>query len=670
MKKTRSIKFRLIITFSLLAIISNLSVGLISSRLTASLFMKTAKDQTLTMTKEGARLIESRMRTHMVFLEAIAMQDEFRSMNIDVLLKHLVNYKSQSDFLDMAVVTADGTAYYADGSTAQLGDREYIIKAFEGKSNISDVIISRVTSQPVIMVAAPIKTDQKIVGVLIGKLDANTLSNMTKDIRNDNLGYSYIVNNKGCIMAHDNESLVRQQINPVEKMESDETYTDWGKALSSILEQKAGIIVHNIVNENKIKETYYAGFSPIPGTNWIFVNSSNENELRKNFSKGRSGMQVVIYSFLIVNVIVVYFVGKRITKSITDITVLTEKIASLDISGNIPDRLLKLKDETGILARSMQKIVDSLRKIIKEITDSSLNVASTAQELTASAQQSAATIEEISKAVGNIATGASEQAKNTEIGSRYAAKLGEIIDLNKTLMNDMNKAADKVTKVVEEGLIEVEKLAAISNQNSQVSKEVYNIIIQTSDSTGKIGEASNVIAAIAKQTNLLALNASIEAARAGEAGKGFSVVAAEIKKLADQSAASTEYINGILSELQTHVAKAVEGINNVNIISQQQLDSTIDTRKRYEAIKRATMDTEEAIDKLMKSEVEIVNAKNEILDMLQDLSAIAEENAAGTEQASSAMTEQNSSMEEIFKSIERLARLSENLQEIIRRFKL
>lgn len=670
MKRTHSIKFRLIITFSLLAIISNLSVGLISSRLTASLFMKTAKDQTLSMAKEGARLVESRMRTQMAFLEAIAMQDDIRSMKLDLMMKHLVNYKSQSDFLELAVVTADGTAYYTDGSTAQLGDREYISKAFEGKSNISDVLVSRVTNQPVTMVAVPIKTDQKIVGVLIGRLDANAISNLTKDIKFGDLGFSYIINSKGSIMAHSNENMVLQQINPIERMENDESYTDWGKALSTILEQKTGIITHRNVNENKIKENLYAGFCPIPGTDWIFVNASNENELRSSFSKGRFGMQAAIYSFLIVNIIIVYFVGKRITKSITDITVLTEKIASLDISENIPDRLLGLRDETGVLARSMQKIVDNLRKIIKEITDSSLSVASTAQELTASAQQSAATIEEISKAVDNIAKGASEQAKNTETGSRHASKLGEIIDLNKILMNDMNKAAEKVTKVVEEGLSEVERLAAISSQNSQVSKEVYNIILQTSDSTGKIGEASNVIAGIANQTNLLALNASIEAARAGEAGKGFSVVAAEIKKLADQSAASTEYINGILTELQNHVARAVEGINNVNIISQQQLDSTSSTRDRYEAIKRATIDTEEAIDKLIKSEAEIINAKNEILDMLQDLSAIAEENAAGTEQASSAMTEQNSSMEEIFKSSERLAHLSENLQAVIKRFKL
>lgn len=121
-----------------------------------------------------------------------------------------------------------------------------------------------------------------------------------------------------------------------------------------------------------------------------------------------------------------------------------------------------------------------------------------------------------------------------------------------------------------------------------------------------------------------------------------------------------------LSDLQNHVNKAVEGINNVKAISKEQLDSTAGTRNRYESIKCATMDAEEATDKLIKSEAEIISCKNEILDMLQDLSAIAEENAAGTEQASSAMAEQNYSMEEIFKSSERLAQLSENLQDIIK----
>jgi methyl-accepting chemotaxis protein len=670
MKSTNSIKFRLILTFSILTIVSNLSIGFISSRITAGLVTDDAKRQAEKMANEGAKLVESRIQTPIVYLETLAIQDEIRSMNLEQAVKYLSYCKEQSDFMELAIVTPDGMAYYTDGTSTQLGDRAYILRAFSGVPNVSDVIISRVINEPVVMVAVPIKDGNKVKGVLIGRRDANTLSELTKDIKHGSAGISYIISSTGMIMAHDDKNMVMDQLNPIDKMIEDPLYSYWGEALKTIIEQKNGFIRHKDITAAKGNEIRFAGFASIPGTDWIFISSASESELLNSVANIRSNMQKLIFSFLTVNIVIVYFVGKAIAKPIIGITRLTEKLALLDISINIPEKLLKKKDETGILAKSMQSIIDNLRNILGEITDSSLQVASTAQELTATAEQSASAADEVSKAVEDIAKGASEQAENTELGSQSAIKLGDIIDLNKTFMQDMNNAADKVTDVVKEGLTKVERLAAISNKNKIVSQEVYEIIKQTSDSATKIGEASNVIANIAKKTNLLALNASIEAVRAGEAGKGFSVVATEIKQLAEQSAVSTNYINDILSELQSNVSRAVESINNVNEISREQLESANSTKSRYESINSATLETEAAIDKLIASEEEIVKAKNEILDMLQNLSAIAEENAAGTQQASSAMLEQSTSMEELAKTSERLASLAANLQTIISKFKL
>jgi len=248
-------------------------------------------------------------------------------------------------------------------------------------------------------------------------------------------------------------------------------------------------------------------------------------------------------------------------------------------------------------------------------------------------------------------------------------KLGKIIEQNREHVYNMNKTTDKITGVVTDGLNEVSRLEQISKENSQATKEIYDIILKTNESTAQIGDASNVIASIADQTNLLALNASIEAARAGEAGKGFAVVASEIKKLAGQSAASTSYIDGVVRDLQTVVTKAVESITRVNEISKEQAASVLNTKGKYEAIMSAIEESGAVITLLNASEDEMTAAKNDIMDLLQTLSAIAEENAASTEEASSAMLEQSTSMEDIAQSSEKLAGLAINLQDIILRFK-
>lgn len=661
----KSIKTKLLLSFSVLIISVAILISFFATVTGSEMLSESAQNTVDLMAEDGAKLVKSRMETVIKELSVISQQNEIRSMSLNNQLVILNEAKGYSVFMDLAIVQKNGTATYTDGSEKDLSDRDYITKALAGEANISDVIISKVTGEAVIMVAVPIKNGDAVVGALIGRLNGTALSDVTNDTGYGEKGYAYMLNNSGQVIAHPNSDMVMNQVNPIVEAETQPSYQSLSKAIQVMLEKRNGFIDYQFEGKS-----IYSGYAEVPGTDWIIVVTANKDEVLSDIPALQGKMILILVIGLVYSLIIVYLIGNTITKPMIAVTKLSKKIADLDVSENVPAKYLRWKDENGILANAMQSIMDNLRSIIGEITDASLQVSSTAQELTATAEQSAMSAEEVSRTVEEIAKGASEQASNTETGSNEAIKLGELIEQSRNHMHNMNMASNKVTEVVNGGLKEIDHLTGISEESASATKEIYDIILKTNESTEQIGEASNVISAIAEQTNLLALNASIEAARAGEAGKGFAVVADEIKKLAGQSAKSTEYIDGIISELKAVVDRAVEAMERVNEISKEQFDSVISTKQKYELIMDAMEETNTAVTQLNDSEEEMGVSKNQILDMLQTLSAIAEENAASTEEASSAMVEQSASMEEIAKSSERLALLASSLQEIIMKFKV
>ncbi len=664
----KSLKSKLLFGIISLVIILPLFISLISMYLFQTVLTRNAYSTVELLANDASKLVTSRMDVLEVELKKIAQQDAILSMDADKQLTYLKKQLSNTEYIEFAVVTKEGEAKYTDGTVSQLGDRDYIQKALQGETNVSDVIISKVTGQPVVMIATPIKDSPdstQVKGALIGRMDGNTLSEITSDTGYGEEGYAYIINDQGQIIAHPNSELVLNQINPIKAVTEDPSYQSLADSEQIIIKHQSGSTAYDYKGR-----TLYAGFQKIEGTSWIMVVTAVREEALAAIGTIFKVILIALGTGILISLPIGYFVGNSITKPISIMAGLSDRIAALDITGNIQDKYRKKKDEIGTLANAMQHITDSLRSILHEVSDSAVELSSTAQQLTATAEQSATSSEEVSRTVEEIAKGASDQAVNTESGSEQAIHLGKLIEENRSHVGEMNQVFDRITDVVNDGLKEIRHLAEISEESSKATKDIYDIIQKTNESAAQIGDTSSVIAAIAEQTNLLALNASIEAARAGDAGKGFAVVAEEIKKLAGQSSKSTEYIDGVVRELQLVVTSAVETVKKVNLISEEQSISVGNTKVKYKSIRSTVDESQKAIGLLNASVEEMTKAKNDIMDMLQTLSAIAEENAASTEEASSAMLEQSASIEEIAHSSERLSLLAVNLQEIISKFKL
>jgi methyl-accepting chemotaxis protein len=389
-------------------------------------------------------------------------------------------------------------------------------------------------------------------------------------------------------------------------------------------------------------------------------------------NKLRSIIIIGTIAFMGFGILAAMYLGKSISSPIVELTSIIERISNYDITIDENSKAMKYvkrKDEIGIVTNSLLTMQKNLMNLIQDISEASQQVAASSEELTATSQQSATAADEIARVIEEIANGASDQAKDTEDGALYIDELGQIIMKNQQQLGDINSGADEINMLKNEGLQIIEELVDKTKDSNKAAKEIYNIISNTNESAEKIENASEMIKNIAEQTNLLALNAAIEAARAGESGRGFSVVAEEIRKLAEESNRFTEEIAEIIKELLEKTKNAVNTMDKVDSIVQSQAQSVDMTNERFEGIADSIEKMGELMVRINESGHEMEAKKDEIISIIQSLSAISEENAAGTEEASASVEEQTSSMEEIANASEALAQLANEMQGIISRFK-
>ncbi|WP_235828939.1 methyl-accepting chemotaxis protein [Anaerosacchariphilus polymeriproducens] len=659
----KSIRTKLIISFIGVSLLVSMVLGYIALTSSIQVIRKQAENSLLELVYEEAKLIVSRMEIQKRTLEMLAMNDTIQSMDWNVQQKVIKSQLDKMEFLDIAIVQTDGKATYSDGSKSELGDREYLQKALNGEANISDVLISKVTNEPVIMIAVPIYKNNKVVGALVGRRDGNALCEIVDSSGFGKEGYGYIINSKGTIIAHPDREKVLNQFNPIEEVKKDNSLLSVSKLFEKILKEKNGISTYNYNGES-----LYAGYEPIEGTEWYFIITASKTEVLASLPVLQNKIFLSAVIIMALSIGLAYLIGTTIAKPIIKTVHHSKKIADLDISVNLEQKYVDRKDEIGALSKALQSITDSIREIVGDISNSSESLAAASEELTATSQQSASTSEEISYTITELSKGASDQAQNTEEGSSKADLLGEVIEKDQKHLSELNAATEKVEVVLKQGLIEIEHLSKKTEENNKASKEIHEVIVKTNESSTKIGEASSVISSIAEQTNLLSLNAAIEAARAGEAGRGFAIVAEEIRKLAEQSEASTKNIDQMVQELQENSQEAVATIIKMSKVIKEQTDSVINSKNNFLLIREAILESSKIVGQLNDSGQEMSTMKNEIQDTLQNLSAIAEEYSAATQQVTSTMEEQTESAESIAKSSEDLAKLAQNLQVLINKF--
>lgn len=451
-----------------------------------------------------------------------------------------------------------------------------------------------------------------------------------------------------------------QASNNLEKIEEEAM-----RAVESKDFEKARILVFDS-NYNNTK----AGINSLVNE---FIDAANEMATKDALiaSNKAKNLFYMAYSFvgLFVSIVILTFI--LLAGKIKNLNLITNKLDELATNdGDLTSRVnINTKDEIELIGNSFNIFVEKVRNIVLEIASISEQVAASSEELSATTQQSSLASEEVAKVITEMAQGSSEQAKDTQDGAISINRLGEVIENELQLVKELNDSIVTVDRLIAEGFEAIKSLDKSTKENNDIAKNVNDTILETSTSAEKISVVSEMIKNIADQTNLLALNATIEAARAGEAGRGFAVVADEIRKLAEQSNNFTDEIAIIIKELLDKTNNAVKLMLQAGRVVQLQSENVKETGEKFYGINNAIHSMEDIIQTLNKGTYSMNQEKEEIINIMENLSAISQQNAAATQEASASVEEQTASVEEIAHASEELAKQAEAILASLGRFK-
>ncbi|MCB5237478.1 MAG: methyl-accepting chemotaxis protein [Niallia nealsonii] len=377
---------------------------------------------------------------------------------------------------------------------------------------------------------------------------------------------------------------------------------------------------------------------------------------------------VVIFSAIVtaISLTIGFIQSSLITKPIQKLQTNMQKVAKGDL--HTAKFSIKAKDEIYHLNEAFEQMKDNLSKMISNMSESSNMVAASAEQLNASAEQSSNASTTIASSIQSIAESnehtlgkISDNAlaldsilsgvEAIKDRSHYVSSLSQVAFTN----------AEQGTKQIHDNLTQMEFIYdSVQRSNS--------IIASLADRSNEIGKMIELISNIANQTNLLALNAAIEAARAGENGKGFAVVANEVRKLAEQSQASTQDISQSLQGIQQDTSEAVTMLNETLDRAKTGVSISTNTVESFSTIVTNTQKVAPAIEEVAQTVATITTQIKDVVGVANEIALLSKENGSSTEEVAASTEEQMASMEEIKASAESLSSMADELMEIVSQF--
>ena len=539
--------------------------------------------------------------------------------------------------------------------------QEYYTKTQDSKDPIITDPYYDATSKSIMSTCAVAMYDgDKYIGCITVDVSIQTIKDMVGKIVVGNKGSAFLLSTSGVYLGGVSNKKISKGVNI--SADSNKSLVDLGK---KILDKSYGDSTYTTSSGSKM----YVYYCTSKETGWHLAIQIPSSELEGPVQElVRNLIIVSILALLIVTLFVIILI-KILAKEIVGVKDFAAGLAK----GDFTTKPIKVKgvDEIGVMSDSLNKMYNSNKDVITNISNHADEISNSSQKLGMSAEKLAQEFENISGYINNVndetmnMSAATEEvnASAEEVNATAQVLAGEAAQS----LEQSKEIKERAKKIGEESQASYESASTLSQEfQSKLTVSIENAKVVSS-----IGELADAIADIADEINLLSLNASIEAARAGEQGKGFAVVAMEIGKLATETSSSVEKIQGTITTVQdafndlTDNAKSI--LEFIDGTVTPDYDKFVKIAEQYSADAQSFSDISSNISEMTEN---IHKVMNEVSLAIQSIAESSQETADMSGNVMDSVNKVSGTVTEVHQMSDAQNSIAGGLEEVVSHFKL